>query len=328
MSIESRQMLLHDFKKRLNEVLTADDVEMVLSMLSEEIANYEIEKNASFGNEIESEELMDAYISAKRIEGRSEKTLDRYQYIINKLLDFVGIPIRSISIFHIRKYFSYEKERGISDRSLEGNREVLSAFFGWLFKEGLIQSNPIVNFGTIKYAKVNRSPYSNVDIERLKECCTNNRDKAIISFLLSTGCRVSEVCGLDRDDIDFTNKECTVLGKGNKERVVFIDEVTAMLLKRYIDSRNDDHNALFIGKGSNRLTPGGIRYMLKNVSKKAGVENTHPHRFRRTLATNLIGHGMPIQEVATILGHDKIDTTMKYVYIDKRNIKNSYRRYA
>lgn len=328
MSIEAKQLLLHDLEKKIGSILTVDNTEEVMKLLSEQLSNFELEKNQSEREDIESRELLEAYISAKKNEGRSDKTLERYQYVIEKMMKKIDVPLRKISVFHIRRYLADEKERGLSDRTLEGIREVLSAYFGWLQKEGLISSNPIVNLGAIKYQKLKRIPYSSVDIEKLKESCTNDRDKAIISFLLSTGCRISEVCALNRTDIDFENKECKVLGKGNKERIVFLDDVTAMLLKRYVENRNDEHEALFIGKGSTRLTPGGVRYMLHRVADRAGVENTHPHRFRRTLATNLIDHGMPIQEVATLLGHDKIDTTMTYVYIDEKNVKNSFRKYA
>jgi len=221
-----------------------------------------------------------------------------------------------------------EKERGISNGTLDGIRSTLSSYFGWLQKEGLIEKNPCGNLGTIKCAKVVRQPYSSEDLERLKEGCKTLRDKAIVSFLLSTGCRISEVCGLNRDDIHFDTLECKVLGKGNKERIVYLDAVSAMFVKRYLNGRKDDNPALFVGKFKERLEPGGTRIMLKALERRTGVENIHPHRFRRTLATNLISRGMAIQEVAAILGHERIDTTMKYVCLDKSAVKNSYRKYA
>ena len=329
MSVEAKQMLLLDFSNELANILTADGRDTVLCILSELLAKYELvlTNNTEF-YDMETDELLDAYISAKTIEGRSPKTLDRYKYIITKMMKSINIPVRKISVFHIRTYLTKEKQRGLSDRTLEGTREVLSAFFGWLHREGLINSNPISNLGTIKYAKVTRLPYTQVDIEKLKESCNNDRDRAIISFLLSSGCRISEVCALNRTDIDFDNKQCTVLGKGNKERIVYIDDITVLHLKRYLNNRKDEYEALFIGKNTKRLQPGGIRYMLKKVANRAEVSNTHPHRFRRTLATSLIDHGMPIQEVAIILGHDKLDTTMGYVYTDNKNVKNSYEKYT
>ena len=180
----------------------------------------------------------------------------------------------------------------------------------------------------IKQQKVIRKPFSSVEIERLKQAAESCRDRAVIAFLLSTGCRISEVCALDVLDIDFHRRRVKVLGKGNKERVVYVDDVTVLYLNEYLRERCDAEPALFLGKGSSRMTPGGIRAMLKRLERRSGVENVHPHRFRRTLATNLINHGMPIQEVAAILGHDKIDTTMTYVYIDQTNVEHAYRRYA
>jgi len=329
MSVEAKQLLMHDFERKVGSVLTVDQAEEVMKILSEQLSLYDLERSVSNEFDIEGEELLEAYISAKEIEGRSQKTLERYRYTIEKMMKMIDVPIRKISIFHIRRYLSEEKERGISEITLEGNREVLSAYFGWLQKEGLIDTNPVANLGTIKYKKVKREPYSSVDIEKLKESCDCIRDKAIICFLMSTGCRIGEVCALNLNDIDFDEKECLVLGKGKKERTVFLDDVTAMMLKRYVDSRSDDNEALFVGKKrGTRLTPAGVRYILRKVADKADVKNTHPHRFRRTLATTLIDHGMPIQEVATILGHDKLDTTMTYVYLSKNNIKNSYKKYT
>lgn len=162
----------------------------------------------------------------------------------------------------------------------------------------------------------------------MKFCCKTIRDRAILAFMLSTGCRISEMCQLNRDDVDLNTMECRVLGKGNKERIVFLDQVAAMLLREYLAQRKDDSPALFVGRLTNRLSPNGVRKMLSNISSASTVDHVHPHKFRRTLATSLIRHGMPIQEVAAILGHDKLDTTMQYVVLDKTDVKNSYRRYA
>ena len=205
---------------------------------------------------------------------------------------------------------------------------MFNSFFGWIHREGLIPTNPCANLNPIKCKKEERKPFSDIDIERLKEACTNVRDKAIITFLLATGCRISEVCALNIEDIDFQNQECVVLGKGNKERTVYLDNIATMQLDKYLSCRFDRDKALFIGKNTIRMHPGGIRKRLHELGDKAGVTNVHPHRFRRTLATNLIDRGMAIQEVAKILGHEKIDTTMKYVYTNQVNVKNAYRKFA
>ena len=328
MSIADKQTLMRDMETQIASFLTAENVVKVMRVLSENMNVFDINRIADGTSDAESEELLKTFLNAKKLEGRSDKTIERYEYIIRKMYDAVNAPVSKISVFHLRNYLSDEKARGISDSTLDGTRQVFSAYFGWLQKECLITSDPTINLNPIKSIKKVRKPYSAIDIEKLKECCAKTRDKAIIALLLSTGCRISEICALNRNDVDFINKEIVVLGKGNKERTVFIDEVTAMLLQRYLNERKDDYEALFIGKGSERLTPHGIRNLLHRIAVKAGVENTHPHRFRRTLATNLIDHGMPVQEVAAILGHEKLDTTMKYVYLSKNNVKNSYNKYV
>ena len=324
MSIADKQTLMHDTEMRIASFLTAESVTKVMQVISENLDSFDIERIADGASDAKSEELLTTYLNAKRLEGRSDKTIERYEYIIRRMYNALNTPVTKISVFHLRNYLSDEKARGISDSTLDGTRQVFSAYFGWLQKEHLITSDPTINLNPIKSVKRVRKPYSAMDIEKLKECCDNKRDKAIIAILLSTGCRISEICSLNRDDVDFANKEILVLGKGNKERTVFIDDVTVMMLQRYLEERKDDSEALFVGKGTSRLKQGGIRKILNAVATKAGVENTHPHRFRRTLATNLIDHGMPIQEVAAILGHEKLDTTMKYVYMNKANVKNAY----
>ena len=326
MSIASRQMFLEEAERRIGDRFTVTDTRDAMRLLSDVLSEYEIEYTGQ--QDDSSSDFVRAFLDAKEIEGRSKKTIDRYDYVIRRMLKSIKAPIRSITTYHLRAYLMDNKNRGISDNPLEGIRNVMNSFFGWLWREGMIERNPCANIGPIKIRKQIRLPFSAEEMERIKEACHTMRDKALVSFLLSTGCRISEVCGLNRDDIDFVSMECTVLGKGNKERTVYIDSVTAMLLKRYFKSRADQENALFIGKGTDRMTPGGVRARLKTIEQQAGVENVHPHRFRRTLATNLINRGMPIQEVAAILGHDKIDTTMKYVFVEKENVKSAYRKYA
>ena len=324
MSIADKHTLLRNTEVQIGSFLTAQQVAMVMQSLSETMEPFEVSRVHDELTDAQSEELLATFLNAKRLEGRSEKTIKRYEYLIRRMYKSIHTPIEQISVFHLRNYLTEEKSRGVSDSTLDGVRQVLSSYFGWLHRECLITANPTANLNPIRSVKKVRRPYSAIDIEKLKECCVSSREKAIISILLSTGCRVSEVCSLNIDDVDFANKEILVLGKGNKERTVFIDDVTVMLLQRYLAERKDDSNALFVGKGAKRLKQGGIRKALHAVAKDAGVNNTHPHRFRRTLATNLLDHGMPIQEVAAILGHEKLDTTMKYVYINKTNVRNSY----
>lgn len=328
MPIADKQVLLNKISIILSDEMTAMRLNESMEKISDSLSDFTIEHIPPNNLDAASEDLIKAFIEAKTVEGRSKKTIDRYLYCINRMIKSIGMPIPLINVFHIRKYLMTEKNRGSSDRTVEGYRNVMSSFFGWLHREGLIESNPVANIGPIKCMKKVRQPFTDVDLEKLKECCETTRNCAVVFFLLFTGCRISEVCSLNRDDIDFRNMECTVLGKGNKQRKVFINDVTGMMIWRYLNDRTDSSPALFAGKGTDRMTPGGMRFMLKCIAERAGVENVHPHRFRRTLATNLISRGMPIQDVAFILGHEKLDTTMQYVYLNERNIRNEYEKYT
>lgn len=328
MSFQAKQRLLKNVSNSLGSVLTAEQRDQVIDILNQHLQFFEIEEKPDVLPDTTTEELVEEFLVAKKLEGRSDATIAHYRYVIHRLTDNLKVPIQEISVFHIRSFLMSEKKRGISDNTLEGDRCVFSSFFGWLHKEELLKHNPCANLGPIKCAKKVKLPYSEVELEKLKESCLTSRDRALLSFLLCTGCRISEVCSLNRDAIDFQNLECVVYGKGAKERTVYLDSVTAMLLKRYLDDREDTEPALFVGKGTDRFKPNGVRAMLNKVAERAGVEHVHPHKFRRTLATNLIHRGMPIQEVASVLGHDQLDTTMTYVYLDKNNIRNSYRKYT
>ena len=326
MAIEAKATLLSGLEHQLSSAITAADMSKVLSVVADQLEDFEV-VHVNRGENI-TDDLLDAFIAAKRISGLSEKTLHRYTYQIRRMMDAIKIPTRSITVYHLRQYLANEKMRGVKDSTLEGTRQVLNAYFNWLHRERLIDINPVANLSAIKCAKKIKIIYSEIDIERMKFAAKTLRDRAIVCFLLSKGCRISEMVQLNRDDLDMANLECKVFGKGAKERTVYFDPVTGMLLREYMSNRYDTEPALFLGKYGERLTADGVRRMMGKLAKAANVDHVHPHKFRRTLATNLIRHGMPIQEVAAILGHDKLETTLEYVVLDRTDVKNSYKKYA
>ena len=326
MAIEAKAVFLKDVEQSLATILTAADMIQTMSAITDVLARYRMESLRL--DTTDTDDMLDAYLDALSVQGRSPKTITRYRYILTRMRESVHVPTRSVTVYHLRRYLSDEKAQGISDRTLESTRQVFGAYFNWLHRERLIEVNPCANLGAIKYQKRQKDLYSDVDMERMKFGCKSIRDRAIICFLKATGCRISEMCGLNRDDVDLKEMECKVLGKGNKERIVFLDQVAAAVLESYLATRTDDHPALFIGKGTDRLKPGGVRKMLVDLGAAAHVNHVHPHKFRRTTATTLIKHGMPIQEVAAILGHDKLDTTMQYVVLNKDDIASAYKKYA
>lgn len=329
MSHEARETFLNRIRHKLEDYCIAVQVEKILESVNDCLYGFDIDL---LGNNavIICDDYVKAWIDALQLQGRSEKTLERYSYIVKRFMSTIETDTKEITIHHVRNYLAKEKERGLSDNTLEGIRQIFSAFFGWLYKEGLILKNPIVNLGAIKVPKKILKPYSDSDIELLKQNSTRIRDQAIVTFLLATACRISEVTQLNKDDVDFIKMECKVSGKGSKERKVYLDEVACMFLKEYLKDRTDNNTALFVSikKPYDRLAPGGIRNMLKKLGIEADVDHVHPHKFRRTTATNLLKHGMPIHEVAAILGHDKIDTTMEYIVMDDNMIRHDYQKYG
>lgn len=325
MSSYAYNQFMKETQDKLETILTAAALDTVVIAIREILNNYELDRVMVSGST--SDNLLESYLDAIRVEGKSGKTVERYGYILRRFLETVGTTSSAVTTNHIRKYLADEKARGISDTTLKGYREIFSAYFGWLVREELIGRNPLGNIGPIKCQKKVKHAYSDVDIELLKMKCLTKKEKAIVCFLLATGCRISEVTALNRNDVDLHALECVVLGKGNKQRHVYFDQITALAVKEYLEERTDDDCALFINRFKRRITSNGVRCILKKLGTNAGVEKVHPHKFRRTRATNLIKHGMPIQEVAIILGHEKLDTTMMYVDIDQTDVKNDYRKY-
>lgn len=329
MAMDAKQDFLRNLEQGLSEHIKYAEMPKILQVASDILESYDMRLISGWTDD--QDDCLDCYLDALGVECRSQQTIDRYAYVIRKMMDFVKVPTRRITVYHLRSYLQAEKARGVADRTLEGDREVFSAYFNWLQRESLIDKNPTANLGTIKYAKKEKMPYSAVEIEKLNAAAAATQDpirnKAIIHFLLSTGCRVSEMTALNRDAVNIQTLECIVHGKGNKERRVYLSEVASMFLGEYLASRTDDNPELFHSQRG-RLQPNGVRAMLKTIGAEAGIEKVHPHKFRRTLATDLSRHGMPIEQVASVLGHDKIDTTMQYVVLNNDDVRSNYRRYA
>lgn len=327
MAIDAKVSFLRLIEKRCEDKLTVKDMTELMKTVSDVMQGFRMEELRN-PEEYRDDDLMASFVDAMEVQGRSPKTIQRYRYVINRFQAFAQVPTRSINVYHIRGWIAAEKARGIRDSTLEGDRQVLSSYFGWLFRESLIERNPVVNVGVIKVAKRQKRIYSETDIARMDRSCRTQRDRAIMHFLRSTGCRISEMTGLDRDAVNYEKMECTVRGKGDKERTVYLDEVARMHLAEYMAERTDDSEALFVGIRGERLQPGGVRCMLKLLGADANVDHVHPHKFRRTLATEMSRHGMQIQKVAAILGHEKLDTTMQYVVNNNEDTHADYRRFA
>lgn len=274
--------------------------------------------------------LLEMFIAAKRVEGCSEKSLKYYDSTIRQMIDSVKKPVREITTDDLRVYLAdYQKKRGSSKVTIDNMRRIFSSFFGWLEDEDYILKSPVRRIHKIKADKTIKDTFSDEGLELLRDACEEVRDLAIIDLLASTGMRVGELVGLNREDINFHERECVVFGKGNTERLVYFDARTKIHLQNYLECRTDGNPALFVSLTlpHERLLIGGVETRLREIGRRADMQKVHPHKFRRTLATRAIDKGMPIEQVQRLLGHVKIDTTMHYAMVNQTNVKNSHRKF-
>ena len=322
--------IVSDIQSQMKPYLNQGQYLILTKILKSVFSSVEvIGRNIQF--EIEDNfELLDLFLSAKQVEGCSKKTLIYYKSTIEKMLVDVDKRIDNINTDDIRDYLSeYRFKRNSSKTTIDNMRRILSSFFSWLEDEDYILKNPVKRIKKIKQGRVVKEILSDENLETLCNNCDNIRDLAMLELLISTGMRVGELVKLNIEDIDFQERECVVFGKGESERVVYFDARTKIHLLQYLNERKDQNRALFVSfrKPYNRLGINGVEIRLKQLGQKSSIENVHPHKFRRTLATNAIDKGMPIEQVQKLLGHMQIDTTMQYAMVNQSNVKNAHRKF-
>ena len=328
----AREDILNDIVSGIKDVLSDEQMKQVSSSIKDVLAKYEINKRTSNEERREKEntELLDTFLSAKKIEGCSDKTIHYYQSSIDKLLNGLSKCIKEICTNDIRRYLAeIQEENNLSKVTIDNLRRIFSSFFSWLEDEDYIAKSPVRRIHKVRTDTLVKEVLSDENIETLRDSCNELRDLAMIDLLLSTGVRVGELVKMNRADIDFQERQCKVFGKGNKEREVYFNARTKIHLQRYLESRTDDNPALFVTllKPHTRLTISGVEVRLRKMGKDVHIDKVHPHKFRRTLATMAIDRGMPIEQVQKLLGHVRIDTTLHYAMVNQQNVKIAHRKY-
>lgn len=323
------QNFITDIIQRMLPYLNNAQYEKLQEVLQHTLADYEItqKQNAEKESKVD---LVELFLSAKRVEGCSEKSLKYYKATIDTMLDELQIDVKHIVTEDIRSYLTeYQERKGSSKVTIDNIRRILSSFFSWLEDEDYILKSPVRRIHKVKAASNIKETYSDEALELMRDNCTELRDLAMIDMLASTGMRVGEMVLLNRSDIDFNERECIVFGKGSKERIVYFDARTKIHLQNYLESRTDGNPALFVSLKAphERLQIGGIEVRLRDFGRQLGLPKVHPHKFRRTLATMAIDKGMPIEQLQQLLGHKKIDTTMQYAMVKQSNVKIAHRKY-
>lgn len=306
---------------KLKEILT----EICLNYQIESIEQTEKQKILKNNTDI-----LNKFISSKEIEGCSTRTLNYYKDNIIKMLDTINLPIDEITTEILRNYLAdYKSNSKAGMVTIDNIRRTLSSFFTWLENEDYIVKSPVRRIHKVKTTRRVKETFTDENLEKLRDTCSNVRDLAILELLISTGMRVGEITRLNISDMNFQERSCIVLGKGNSEREVYFSAKSKMYIKKYLEMRTDNNEALFVSliKPYNRLGISGIEILIRNLGKEANINKVHPHKFKRTMATMAIDKGMPIEQVQKLLGHIKIDTTMEYAMVNQNNVKNSHRKY-
>lgn len=325
-----KQELIKDVIQGMLPYLNNAQNEKLQEILRYTLVKYDVTENKR-QTKTSDQNFVELFLSAKRIEGCSEKSLKYYKATIDVMLSELQKDVKHIVTDDIRRYLiQYQEKKKSSKVTIDNIRRILSSFFSWLEDEDYILKSPVRRIHKVKTGTNIKETYSDEMLELMKDNCTELRDLAIIDLLASTGMRVGEMVLLNRNDIDFNERECIVFGKGSKERVVYFDARSKIHLQNYLKSRIDDNPALFVSLKSphERLRIGGVEVRLREYGRKLGLQKVHPHKFRRTLATMAIDKGMPIEQLQQLLGHRKIDTTLQYAMVKQSNVKMAHRKYV
>ena len=315
-----KRTVIHTIVDGMAPVLSKEQLDLLETVLTQTLDGYEVIPSISEEEQQAkaNAELLQAYLSAKKIEGCSEKTISYYQSTIDTLFTAVRKPVCDVTTNDIRNYLSdYQEQRKVSRVTIDNMRRIFSSFFAWLEDEDFIVKSPVRRIHRVRTESLVKEVLTDENMEVLRDSCQEIRDIAMIDLLASTGMRVGELVNLNREDIDFHERQCVVFGKGNKEREV------------YFNSRTDDNPALFVSLSNphSRLSISGVEVRLRTLGRKVNIAKVHPHKFRRTLATMAIDKGMPIEQVQRLLGHVKIDTTLHYAMVNQNNVKMAHRKY-
>lgn len=324
--------IISKIKSKMTEVLLPEQLNKLEIVLKEELVSDKKIENYIKDNK----NLVKKFVTAKHIEGCAKRTEEYYLTSLNFFIKTINASVRDIDTNKIREYLmNYQKINNCSNVTLDNVRRILSSFYKWLEEEDFILKSPMKRIHRIKAPVILKPAFSDEQIEVIrKTVLENSRNIAIIDMLLSSGIRVSELVRLNRSSINLNTRTCVVFGKGAKQRETYFDVRTKIELENYLKTRKDKNRALFVTAHRKtkhgtytRLNVNSIEKMIREIGYKTEIENVHPHRFRRTMATRAIDKGMPIEQVQVLLGHTKIDTTLRYANVQQSNVRYSHQKY-
>lgn len=327
-----KEKFIQEITDSMSGTLTVDQMAQLNSVLLQTISKYTVIEDGDKVKEdfASNNRLLEIFLSAKLVEGCSAKTIKYYETTVKQLFKYMPKSVKEYTTDDLRAYLAvFQKKHKSSKVTIDNIRRIFSSFFSWLEDEDFILKSPVRRIHKVKTGEQVKEVITDENMERLRDNCKCPRDLAIIDLLASTGMRVGELVKLNRNDVNFAERECIVFGKGNKERMVYFNARAKLHLQEYLASRKDKNQALFVSldKPHTRLQISGVEMRLRDLGRGLKIPRIHPHKFRRTLATMAIDKGMPVEQVQKLLGHVKIDTTMRYAMVNQTNVKLSHRKF-
>ena len=322
--------LINEIEQAMLNILDNEQIRQLRKVLEYTFRNVCVTEKNTVNNESCNQTLIENFVAAKKVEGCSEKSINYYKSTIDNALVKINKEVVHITTDDLRNYLNeYQASSGASKVTVDNIRRILSSFFSWLEEENYIVKSPVRRIHKVKVGKTVKETYTDEALEQMRDHCSSSRDLALIDLLASTGMRVGELVRLNRNDIDYQNRECIVTGKGDKQRKVYFDARTKIHLQKYVNSRTDTNEALFVSLLApyDRLQISGVEIRLRQLGRELNIPKVHPHKFRRTLATMAIDKGMPIEQVQHLLGHQSLDTTLQYAMVNQNNVKLSHHKF-
>lgn len=322
--------LINEIEQAMLPVLDNEQLAQLRKVLEFTFRNVSVTEKVTVCAESSNQTLIENFVAAKKVEGCSEKSISYYRSTLYNALKRIEKEVVHITTDDLRGYLNnYQEESGASKVTVDNIRRILSSFFSWLEEENYIVKSPVRRIHKVKVGKTVKETYTDEALEQMRDHCTTTRDLALIDLLASTGMRVGELVRLNKDDIDYQNRECIVTGKGDKQRRVYFDARTKIHLQKYVNGRTDTNEALFVSLLApyDRLQISGVEIRLRQLGRMLNIPKVHPHKFRRTLATMAIDKGMPIEQVQHLLGHQSLDTTLQYAMVNQNNVKLSHHKF-
>lgn len=326
-----KEELIIKILDKSSEFLTEEQIKKLRAVIDTELYDYDVQAaEHALVPVTKAPEMLRLYIASKKLDGLSKNTTDSYKRYLSKFLFCMQKEVENITTMDCRVFLAKYSSTGIKNSTLNTVTTILRAFFGWLSANDFIRKSPMCVIKSIKTDKMVRKALTPVELEMLRDTCKTTRDKAMVEFFYSTGCRLDEVKKLNKADIDWTTRSLYVFGKGSKERKVFLTASAVVHLKKYLLSRTDDNEALFVGERAphNRLGYRAYQRAFNQLGLRAGItKSVYPHLLRHTTATQMLNHGASMTEVQKILGHTSPATTQIYAQLDNEALQQSHQKH-